>query len=106
VSRFLCSELVTLRRGGTELVVNLEEIGPDGALVEADETLASGEPVELQCGEHRFPGAVQGIEPHDFGCRVDILFEKGTGWRPEMYRPHHLIDPEELRRKANAAGTA
>ena len=96
VSRYLCSELIVLRREGAETVVNLEEIWIEGAAVEMDEPLAAGLAVELQCGEHLFTATVARAEKHELGCRIELEFSRETPWDPAVYKPTHLMNPADL----------
>jgi hypothetical protein len=97
--RFLCSELVVLKRGSRQSTVNLEEIWTTGAAIETDDVLETGETVELECGENRFPAAVTLVAKHEFGCRVEMEFPQGVAWSPEVFRPQHMLDPQSLAAK-------
>lgn len=94
--RYLCSELVVLKRGTTDSTVNLEEIWPDGAAIETDNALATGETVELKCGENRFPATITLVAKHEFGCRVEMEFARGVTWSPDVFHPQHMLDPQSL----------
>src|ERR1700742_606389 len=94
--RYLCSELVILKRGARETVVNLEEIWISGAVVESEEPLETGESVQIRAGTVRLSGTVSAVEQHEFGWRSEIQFSPLTPWRIDAFRPQHLLDPEEL----------
>jgi hypothetical protein len=100
--RFLCSQLVALTDGSSETagdrIVNLEEIWVTGAILEAETTVMRGAPVELRCGPAVFRGRVVEVEPHEFGFRVEVEFSPKTPWRPEEFRPDHLLDPSMPRK--------
>jgi hypothetical protein len=96
VMRYLCSELVVLQRGDDQATVNLEEIWTDGAAIETDDVLAMGEMVELQCGGNRFPAIITLVAKHEFGCRVEMDFAEGVTWKPEIFHPQHMLDPQTL----------
>ncbi len=95
--RYLCSDLVTLRIGAAESIVNLEEIGRDGAAIESEDAVADGAKVEIRCGSVFFVGRVSQVEQHEFGWRAEIEFSPLTPWSPERFRPLHMLDqPREV----------
>jgi hypothetical protein len=96
VIRYLCSELVALKREAVETVVNLEEIWDDGAAIEMDDGMVVGQIVQLKCGDSVFPAKVTLAAKHEFGWRVEMEFASGTKWSPEVFRPQHMLDPQEL----------
>ena len=96
MTRYLCSELVVLKYDGAETTVNLEEIWDDGAAIEMDNGVAAGQKVELLCGETRLPAKITLAAKHDFGWRVEMQFAPGTKWTPEVFRPQHMLDPQDL----------
>jgi hypothetical protein len=95
--RFLCSQLVALTeassRTGGDRIVNLEEIWITGAILEAETALTRGAQVELHCGPAFFRGRIVEVEPHEFGYRFEVEFSPKTPWRPEEFRPDHLVGP-------------
>jgi hypothetical protein len=95
--RYLCSDLVTLRIGAAESIVNLEEIGRDGAAIESEDPIVDGVRVEIRCGSVFFSGQVTPVGRHEFGWRVEIEFSPLTPWNPEHFRPRHMLDqPREV----------
>ena len=95
-SRYLCSELVFLEAAETRAVVNLEEIWTTGAVLECETPVEAGARFRLRAGNHTFWGSAVLVEPHAFGCRVEVEFSPMTPWKPEEYSPHHLLDPATL----------
>jgi hypothetical protein len=94
--RYLCSELVALKRDSSQTTVNLEEIWTTGAAIETDDVLSTGETVELHCGESVFPATVSLVAKHEFGCRVEMEFANGVTWSPQVFQPQHMLDPQSL----------
>ena len=91
--RYLCSELVFLEAAESRVVVNLEEIWTTGAVIECETPVAAGLRFRLRAGSHMFWGAAVRVEPHEFGCRVEVEFSPMTPWKQEEYSPLHLFDP-------------
>jgi hypothetical protein len=91
VTRYLCSELVALKVGSTTFTVNLEEIWPEGALLETESAVEDGAHVEIRSGEVLFAGRVVGVEFHEFGWCVEVAFSPLTPWDPEKFKPQHLL---------------
>jgi hypothetical protein len=91
VSRYLCSELVALKVGLTTSTVNLEEIWPEGAVLEAESAVEDGAHVEIRSGDVLLAGRVVRVELHEFGWRVEVAFSPLTPWDPEKFRPQHLL---------------
>jgi hypothetical protein len=98
--RFLCSHLVALADGSSETagdrIVNLEEIWTTGAILEAETVVMRGAKVELRCGPTLLKGRVVEVEAHEFGYRFEVEFSPKTPWRPEEFRPDHLLDSSTL----------
>lgn len=94
---YLCSELVTLKHGTSESMLNLEEIWREGAFLEAESAIAAGEAIELRCGETIVAGVVAGAEEHEFGWRIEVAFSEANPWSPEWFRPQHLLDPWDIK---------
>ena len=101
--RYLCSELVLLHLGERRITVNLEEICATGAVIEAEEELPSGAPVELQCRDVAFSGRLSAVERHEFGYRAEVTFSPETSWNPERFQPEHLLDPSALHSKRRSS---
>jgi hypothetical protein len=91
VPRYLCSELVTLKAGSTMFTANLEEIWPEGAVIEAEDAVDDGAHVEIRSGDFLLAGKVVGVELHEFGWRVEVAFSPLTPWDPEKFKPQHLL---------------
>ena len=97
--RYLCSELVPLRVGAAEKMVNLEEIWELGAVFEAEEPVKQGARVELRAGGVLFAGKVTRVDPHEFGWRFEVEFSPLTPWSVERFLPKHLLDVSQAKRK-------
>ena len=94
--RYLCSQLVALRCGGTLLTVNLEEIWESGAILESDDEIPHCALAELRCAGVSLYGHLTRAEQHDFGWRIEMEFSPLTPWSPERFRPDHLLDLTDL----------
>jgi|SRR5580692_393890 hypothetical protein len=102
--RYLCSQLVELRIGTAEpglrwdanLIVNLEEIWTNGALLESEEPMQEGAKVEIRCGAAFFAGSLVRVERHEFGWRLEMEFSPLTPWNVEKFQPEHLLDVSKL----------
>jgi hypothetical protein len=90
----MCSHLVKLRIGLAETVVNLEEIWDTGAVLESEGPVEAGERAEIRTETAFFAGDVTEVEEHEFGWRIRMEFSPLTPWRPEAFRPGHLVEIE------------
>jgi len=90
--RYMCSHLVRFRNGGKESVANLEEIWQAGAILECEEPVEEGSRGEVRIESAFFSGKVTEIERHEFGWRVQLEFSPLTPWRPEVFRPDHMVE--------------
>jgi hypothetical protein len=101
--RYLCSQLVALKNNREEsavtIVVNLEEIWSNGAVLESEEPVEQGAMVEIRCGEAFFAGRIVQVEHHEVGWRLEMEFSPLTPWSPEHFRPKHLLDVSKLDQK-------
>jgi hypothetical protein len=97
---YLCSQLVALRNRSGEslpnLVVNLEEIWEDGAVLESEQPAELGARVEIRCDRAFFAGRIVQVKGHQFGWRIEVEFSPMTPWKPEQFRPEHLLDLSQL----------
>ena len=87
---------MVLEVNSVDTTVNLEEIWQDGASFESEDLVVEGVLVELRCGSAFFAGKVTQIEPHEFGCRVEVDFSPLTRWNPELFRPQHMLEVSEV----------
>ncbi len=88
---YMCSHLVQLRTGSQVRIVNLEEIWETGAILEAEEPVKSGIRAEIRAENTFFAGDVAEVEQHELGWRLRMEFSPMTRWRPELFRPDHLL---------------
>lgn len=110
---FMCSDMVTACWTDAfgqqqEAVVNLEEIWPEGAVLQFEYSMRAGAELEIQCGSSTwFDGTVIDSRSDFIGHFVEIRFADGSRWSRAKYEPEHLFDPaslsavEELRGKNN-----
>jgi hypothetical protein len=99
---YVCSDVVSVRwqRSGkqarTENAV-LEEIGPDGAVVQLECAVAGKTVVRLDCPTVGFDGVVRECrhEP-ELGYFATIAFTAGQRWSVDDYRPQHLLESTDL----------
>ena len=94
--RYLCSQLVALRCGEFETIVNLEEIWESGAVVECEDAPPLASYAELHCGGVTLFGSLKSVDQHAFGWRAEIEFSPLTPWTPERFYPAHLFDPSQM----------
>jgi hypothetical protein len=99
---FMCSDVVSVhwRRSGKRARVEdavLEEIGPDGAVVQLESAVAPRTAVRLECSTAGFDGVVRECR-HEAGLGyfAKIVFDAGQRWSVAEYRPEHLLDPADL----------
>lgn len=90
--RYMCSHLVRFRSAGQECVMNLEEIWETGAVLESEAPVEAGVRAELRSETAFFSGDVVEVEEHEVGWRVRMDFSPMTRWRPEVFRPGHLVE--------------
>ena len=90
-TRYLCSQLVKLRIGAKEFMVNLEEIWSNGAELESEQAVETGARAEIRCEGAFFAGRIAEVEEHEFGWRLTMEFSPMTPWKPEEFRPAHLV---------------
>lgn len=90
--RYMCSHLVRFRMHSLERVVNLEEIWETGAILESEEPVEEGIRAEIRSENAFFAGDVIEVEKHEFGWRVRLEFSPMTPWRPELFRPDHMLE--------------
>lgn len=103
--RYLCSQLIALKTGSRECVVNLEEIWQDGAIIESDICVEAGAQMELRCDTAFFAGSVVHVEAHEFGWRLEVEFSPLTPWTVDRFRPEHLLDVAALGSSGKASGS-
>lgn len=104
--RLLCSELITLQLSEPgfaprEITGILEEISPDSACVQVEESVRAESSVRLLFSEaadgEAFTGSVvECFGQKDLGFYAEIRFAQGCVWSLERYRPLHLFDPNGL----------
>lgn len=89
--RYLCSHLISLHTGEAELRANLEEIWPEGAILECEQPVEPGAHSELRCDRLMYAGKVTEVTRHEFGWRVEIEFSPLTPWSLASFQPAHLF---------------
>jgi hypothetical protein len=97
VTRYLCSELITIARARDKSIVNLEEIWETGAFFEAETAIEKGETIDLLAREKIFRGQVKNVERHEFGWRVEMEFSPPVRWSVDDFRPQHMLDPNNVK---------
>ncbi len=81
------------------LIVNLEEIWTNGALLESEESVEEGAKVEIFAAEPHFSPAVSfeaAKRQRIFGWRFEVEFSPLTPWNVEKFQPEHLLDVSKL----------
>ena len=95
--RYLCSHVATLTVGDAAWPVLIEEIGPLGAILECEEEIPAAAFAQLECGGPFFAGVLSKAAAHEFGWRSEIAFDPQTPWSPEIFRPSHLLDLQQMK---------
>jgi hypothetical protein len=93
---FFCSELVLIQwPGGVGDAVSaiLEEIGPDGAVVQLEAEVAPRTSLTLVCEGTQFDGVVRRCRKEPpLGYFTEIDFAPGQQWSADLFRPSHLLN--------------
>ena len=92
--QFLCSHLVSVQVAEREFTANLEGIWTEGASLDSDEALPEGTPLRITAGNVVFSGTVRACVADEAGHLVEVVFEPGSEWSPERFKPTHLTDPD------------
>ena len=104
-TRLLCADLVQICWGDRKLEGLLEDISPQGACVQLDESIPPGEMVSIaavgagagtEVELPLFVGLVTYCARLDTGYSVGILFAGRNAWSSAVFEPQHLLDPAEL----------
>ncbi|MDZ7636823.1 MAG: hypothetical protein U5J83_00980 [Bryobacterales bacterium] len=125
-SHWLCSELVTLAWSGDgseqTQVANLEEIWPEGAMLDAEEFVPEGSslrfwraseeaaPATLHPGSHssrhhdELHASVSHCRRSATGYAMEVEFHAGSEWSPERLPLVHAVNSTELQSKASGSG--
>jgi hypothetical protein len=93
----MCSDLVkvVVRRAGrppSEVVANLEDISPSGALLQLDDALGEGADVELFCSQWRVCGKVRYCRLTEIGYDAGVKFNESGAWDRKRFEPKHLLN--------------
>jgi len=91
-SRFLCSQLVTLRWSDQSRTVNLEEISRTHAILDSDESLPLNTQTVLVAHGRKLHGTITAADVYEFGWRIRLNFSPLTPWSPDVFVPDHLLD--------------
>jgi hypothetical protein len=94
--QYLCSHLVTLVWNGRRTSANMEKIWSRGATLNAEESIGLGAALRLESPEFTLDTHVVQCTPEDDGHFIDVEFEPGYEWTPELFEPKHLLDPNIL----------
>jgi hypothetical protein len=103
--RLWCSDIVHVwvreegdwRRLG---VAVLEDISPSGMCIQVDTAISRGAAIRIKHAEWKVEGEVRYCAQREEGCFVGIRLSENFKWSVQQYRPMHLIDPSEVREKA------
>ena len=97
----ICSDVVTVRwpRSGKQERMEtavLEEIGPDGAVVQLENEVSCHTTVRLDCSTAGFDGVIRECRyEKGLGYFVKIFFAADQQWSTDVYQPRHLMDPDD-----------
>jgi hypothetical protein len=97
--RYLCSQLVRLAVSGRVLWANLEEIWPEGAVLDCEDEIFAGGAARISSENASFEGEITHVERDESGWRIEMTFSEHNLWSPAQWMPEHALDPETLRPK-------
>jgi hypothetical protein len=97
----MCSDLIQARwtdafGGQQQAVVNLEEIWPEGAVLQFEFPVRPGVRIEIDLGSARVAATVEECHADFVGHFAEISFTGDFRWSRELYEPDHLFDPQSL----------
>ena len=107
---WMCSHLVRLVFLGEPQLSEtalLEEIGADRALVAVDTAYPTDSVVNMIADGLEFRSRVAECRARENDFCLDLRFDEGIRWSPELWRPDHLYRPASVppkKRKAAGAG--
>ncbi|MCU1258319.1 MAG: hypothetical protein JWO80_1204 [Bryobacterales bacterium] len=96
VKQFLCSHLVALSWNGRGTSANMEKIWSSGATLNAEECIEAGTRLRIESPRFLFDTRVVKCTNEPDGHFIDVEFEGGYEWTPELFEPDHLTDPDIL----------
>ena len=108
--RWMCSHLVRLLFLGEPQLSEtalLEEIGADCALVAVESAYPIGSVVNITADGLEIRSRVAECRARENDFCLDLRFDEGIRWSPELWRPDHLYLPASAstkNRKAFGAG--
>ena len=104
--RWMCSHLVRLVFLGEPQLSEtalLEEIGPDIALVAVETPYPAGSIVKITANSFEARSRVVKCRPRENDFCLDLRFDEGTRWSPELWQPDHLYLPSSASTKKGRA---
>lgn len=102
----MCSHLVRLVFLGEPQLSEtalLEEIGADRALVAVDTAYPAGSVVDVTADGFEIRSRVAACRARDNDFCLDLRFDEGIRWSPELWRPDHLYLPASVATKKRKA---
>jgi hypothetical protein len=94
--QYLCSHLVALVWNGRRTSANMEKIWSGGVTLNAEEFIEPGAALRVESPEFALDTHVVQCMREDDGYFIDVEFEPGYEWTPELFEPKHLTDPDIL----------
>lgn len=99
--RLLCADLVRVDWNVRTLEGVLEDISPQGACVQLEEQIPTGEAIAISepaAESALFAGLVTYCVRRDCGYQVGVRFTGPTAWSCGVFEPQHLTNPETFGR--------
>jgi hypothetical protein len=90
---YLCSELVSIARKGSQAVHgNLEAIGERSAQVLTEVPFRRGAEISIHAGSHILRGNVERCrDDQPLGCFIDVRLNPESRWSLQWFKPLHLL---------------
>ncbi|MBI1353041.1 MAG: hypothetical protein GC160_01760 [Acidobacteria bacterium] len=102
-NRHLCSHLLEIFiEGQSQLpgVVNLEQIGPNDAIVASEQALPTHAEVILRTEGFTAPASVEVCFRRETDYEALLVFRDGFRWSAEAWTPDHLFRVEQIAKGA------
>jgi len=82
----------------------LEDISESGACLQLENAVPKGAEIRWASPKQEFTGHVCYCVYREIGYFVGVEFQEGTHWSKGTYKPQHLLDLQQLLKKAKQPG--
>ena len=103
--RKLCADMVEVSWDVHTRTALLEDISCGGACLQFEAAVPEGVEVTLRHRAALFRGTVKYCVFREFGYFVGVEFQPGSEWVQSDFEPDHLVDLEDLVRRAGGRQT-